>query len=130
MLRFARRQFGFFVDLTNPKAAGYNPAEVRRKPRDVAIESTASSTHDGLVPACAPGICSSRKCFECAQMLFESTIVPFAWGVNGSMNNAVADGGDGCAPPRPLPVSLQSWPDYQRGKIMNLRNSASISAPR
>jgi hypothetical protein len=35
MLRFARRQFGFFVDLTNPKAAGYNPAEVRRKPRDV-----------------------------------------------------------------------------------------------
>jgi hypothetical protein len=33
MLRFARRQFGFFVDL---EAAGYNPAEVRRNPRDAA----------------------------------------------------------------------------------------------
>jgi hypothetical protein len=36
---------------------------------------------------------------------------------------------DGCAPPRPFGGRC-AWPDYQRGKIMKLRNSGSISAPR
>jgi mannose-6-phosphate isomerase-like protein (cupin superfamily) len=46
------RKFAMMV----AEAAGYNPAEVRRKPRAAAIESTASSIHDGSVPACASGM--------------------------------------------------------------------------
>jgi hypothetical protein len=38
--------------------------------------------------------------------------------------------GDGCAPFSTAERMLRARPDCQRGKVMNLRNSASISAPR